>query len=414
MTSPVSFLGAKIVRRIDKKDKAGLNALNDETLKMQKPWQEGLNLPKCKIKSIPGSYIVEYKLKGDPADFDQNPLTEKHLDNLFNNLFILDRNQIYHSNLSKDNVLFDNDDKGSVQLNSLSYADNYKLTNNKQFSFFDKEENERSFFPSNADSFEWMNFCQYVDNIESYRNKYFAIEDYLSAKSSYHRKRAMFLERSGFDKDDKALRSEIIKEEVFKNPSNSLIRYTNDKFRIYNKRLQADNNYNNDENPIVRFASILDLFYSAKELIDLKQKALNNQNSTKDIMEKEYYKYELEIVNSTLQTVLEEAFKKADANFKGENYTSIGGLYLGNSYDNKLFVELFDEIEAEEDDIEKGEKIYDIITYYNNLIEDWDFVNNSHYKKAYQKHNIKTPNSAIVRMPALSGHWVSRIAYRQI
>ncbi len=429
MTGPVSFVDTRTIniKRMQGGKSPEFEQINNEFVKSNQLAREGVDVPRYTGNLFHKEWNYIWKCKGKPADFKENPLTEKHLNNLFKNLLILDTKGHYHTDLSSEHILFDDDKNQSVQINSLAFVNDFKSFD-KNF-IFDKEDFGRTYLPSNADNFEWMNFSQYINDIESYSDKYKEIEKYLKVKSDYCRNRAIFLEKNGFSINDKALRFEIIKEEIFKNPTSSLIRYTNDKLKTYNKRLEADSDWKNSENPHMRFNSVITLLHSAIELIDLKQKAQQLQKSSNDFIEKEYYKSEEEILDLTLEKILDEAYSKGKDSFIGKNYKSIGGLYLGNKYDEELFYELFEEIDnpldkytnesqdeinndseeffdepynqiKEDFDFWRKERIYDVIQYYNNLIDDWDFDNNEKYKRSYLR-NVKP--SLIIQMP--SGVW---------
>ncbi len=111
-------------------------------IREKEPWEMGSLLHEYEILSEisqkvkttqRGDCIFRNRKRGDistlvsgkPSDIDSNPFTEKHIDRLLRNLYRLDKSGIIHSDLSRPNLLLD--DNYNVNIIDYQWGEKYIL-----------------------------------------------------------------------------------------------------------------------------------------------------------------------------------------------------------------------------------------------------------------------------------------------
>ena len=79
--------------------------------------REGIDAPNYQaLPFVSGEELgVKYTIKGDPASFRENPITEAHIDNLLQNFYLMDKMGLYHRNLSSPNIFYSKNGKVEIK-----------------------------------------------------------------------------------------------------------------------------------------------------------------------------------------------------------------------------------------------------------------------------------------------------------
>ncbi|MBQ7286934.1 MAG: hypothetical protein IJW73_04150 [Candidatus Gastranaerophilales bacterium] len=138
----------------------------------------GVDVPQYVVKEY------EYKTKGERASYYGNPITNKHLGNVFKNIFLLDKNGIYHKDLDIEHVFYD--EQGNVEIDCFRFAQK-----------FAKNEPALPDFvaPTNQFNYETASLALYMENIYDNNAKRVFVENYLSECAKFHQKRAGMMAR---------------------------------------------------------------------------------------------------------------------------------------------------------------------------------------------------------------------------
>ncbi|MCQ2754007.1 MAG: hypothetical protein MJ231_03050 [bacterium] len=123
-----------------------------------------------------GKFLISSFVDGKPADRYTNPFTEKHIDRLLRNLYRLDKSKIIHSDLSRPNLLLDQDN--NVNIIDYQWADVYNIY--EKYSNFALRNSFYPYFesPNNASMFEAAGLAGYVKQMptsgqEDFLKKYY-------------------------------------------------------------------------------------------------------------------------------------------------------------------------------------------------------------------------------------------------
>lgn len=176
------------------------------------------------------NYLVTTFVEGTESQKSPVPLTRSHFDSLFDGLSKLDEKGLYHGDLHPGNILVTDDGKANI----IDYEWGEKI---KKRNFFNEEiKRNRQFpdfiMPANAQMLETAAIPEYLSKSNHPKTTF---TDYLKAKSSYHTKRASFIETRILKKQGKispaelmimkkAKRYEECSTKVLKNPSDDVIR----------------------------------------------------------------------------------------------------------------------------------------------------------------------------------------------
>lgn len=165
-----------------------------------------------------GKFLLSTLVAGTPADINSNPFTSKYIDRLLRNLYRLDKSGIIHSDLSRPNLLLDNEN--NVNIIDYQWADKYDL-NQTSYNF-----NLRNAAfapieaPNNANMFESAALAGYSRKIPKNDLQVF-LKNYYSNKAHY------------VEKNIKRLNSFIQSEDCYSNSVNNLVDFEQAKLKAY-------------------------------------------------------------------------------------------------------------------------------------------------------------------------------------
>ncbi len=355
--------------------------------------REGINAPNYQaLPFVRGSELgVKYTIEGEPANFENNPITKEHIENLLQNFYLMDKMGLYHRNLSLPNIFYS--ESGKVEIGSMREAAKY-IQENGGFSL--KNSEILSFtMPSNAEAFETQSLCRYLSRIEEDDKKDELIRTYLKEKSDYHKFRADFLQAKGFKDTDRAVLFETAQSEVFKAPSDGIVNYTEWKLEAIRTRKNATIMWHKANgcldgkiNPTERFASVVMMLSVLKNTISLRDNAALLSENAASPAERQYFAFEKELLDLWVDNIYADTKRGGEDNFCNKDFANGKGLFLGRTEDRELFDELYREIDPKSPAQEAEKSIDAVIEYYKNLIADWTPEENQRYKMYYLKQTV--------------------------
>ncbi len=305
---------------------------------------------------------LEYTTKGEIASAKTNPVNRKHLTNLFKNLFYLDKAGICHDLLSKDHIFFSKN--GDVELDCFRYSYNFVKKPNKT-----RQETEDAHsikmpnfvMPSNSVSLETLFLSDYINDIRGSAQKDDFIRSYLKEKSKYHQKRTDMLASRGFKPLDDTVQYEVIQSEVFKNPTMTVMDYTESKAKLFKKLDIAYNSYDEQaaEKALAYFDCLIDI-------LKLKENARISSLTSSNDDESKYFAFESEILNKIFEDYRRDTLGVAEEFYLDDLYDSLYEQhdtdYCANNdkivHDNKakrkLFMKLYSDIDPDNKTMEEN------------------------------------------------------------
>lgn len=160
-----------------------------------------------------------------------------HFRDLFSSLFELDKRGIFHGDLNPDNIVIQ--PNGKVGFFDYKWARIVEKVNAFDGKKIQKCLMPKSMFIENAQMFEMASIPKYLKELNPQWGEYF-IREYLSAKSEYHQNRYEFLKKytkNWRNKEEKnivaqSLAMEKAKAEVYKNPSEAVLKIEEKKFQF--------------------------------------------------------------------------------------------------------------------------------------------------------------------------------------
>lgn len=188
-------------------------------------------------------YLLSTKVNGESADPETMPWTSEHLKNLFDGLFKMDKECVYHGDLNTGNMKLTPD--GGV--NFLDYQWTHKVPATEIFNEKKESTLPGFIYPENSQMFEMAEIPYYLMKMpEGNQPKQF-FKQYLQAKSDYHQKRYDFINKQITDKKilinvanaEKARAFEKAQAEVYKNPSDNVLKTEAKKIQFLNSFREA-------------------------------------------------------------------------------------------------------------------------------------------------------------------------------
>lgn len=156
-----------------------------------------------------------YKIFGNIADTINNPIKNEHLENIFDNLLLMDKNKLMHGDLDKSHVFF-SQNSPNVEFDCFRYGYLFEEGGARL-----KREFPSSIYPSNSFQYEGNCIGAYLSELPSEEIRNAFVLNYLSSSSKFHAQRAEYFA-------DKAsshqIRYEKLQAELFKNPDENLIK----------------------------------------------------------------------------------------------------------------------------------------------------------------------------------------------
>ncbi|MBQ3641893.1 hypothetical protein II906_08230, partial [bacterium] len=194
-------------------------------------------------------YLISTFIQGKSVRYPERPWSPHSFQSLFNVMFALDKEGIYHNDINQGNCLIDN--RAEVNIIDYQFAEKFKIDDTRKN---DKEFKTPYFMmPSNAQMFEMASLPWYFLSMEKTAKKqeiHDCFKTYLDIKSSYAQKRADYLASLG--SNPQKTEYESLQAKFFKNPSEDMINLQAKKLQIlysFRKTFSIiDNNSKNDKN----------------------------------------------------------------------------------------------------------------------------------------------------------------------
>lgn len=399
--SPVSFTGTNIV--LDSKIMGRENFWDEAKNAGIMREKGGVDVPI--INAVPLKYkewrpIGEYRIKGDRADVNTNPIEEKHFKSLFKNLFLIDKPHGYHGNLNLQNLYFS--DNGGVEITTFRYLSSFRMNDDDTFtpSGKSKQHTPPNFMPSNAENFEEYGLSRYLRTIKADGAKYEFMKKYLAARGEmYNSKRLEMLLQNEFSFSSDAVRYEAVQKEIFKDPRPEVVDFNLKKMEMYAKKHDsilawADGNGQLDGilKPKARFNSIVLMLDCLKDSVRLSKMAEYLSVNSLNTDEAEYFELEKQKIDYFADEVLKGVKVRGSFNFNDKDYdakivggtkTTGKGLYLGFKESLTAFNRLYSKIDLNNPYEDTLTSIEDLMKHYTKLIHSWDPSMNSIFKGDY-------------------------------
>ncbi len=357
--------------------------LDKEANQAERARQRGVNVPKYKIKKDEDSEHVKqirYETAGDIPDVNNNPIRHKHFKNLFKNLYYLDRAGIFHNDLDKSHVFFQDD--GNVEIDCFRYSLNFYKGYNNLKGNDGSIRTPEFMFPSNEDTFKEHCLGEYVGKLNEDR-RYDFVKDYLEQRSNYHARRGDLLVNRGFHLNNKAVQYEDIQAEVFLHPSNQVVNYEIKKLDNYALKREAFTEWDEGGgacghkiSPERRFNAILLNLECLEDAIDMRNEAEYLSRCAESKAERKYFEFETECAKKRVDNLYNDTKGMGEWNFNDFN----SGIYLGSQDEKEFFTFLFDEVNP--NDIFPD--IREIKEFYTALAKRWNPELNSNYKTEFE------------------------------
>ena len=188
-------------------------------------------------------FILSTKVKGiSPAPYN-NPWTERHLKNLFDGMFEMDKEGFYHGDLNNGNIKIE--ENGNVNFIDYQWA-----TKTSKCNYFadHPQENLPRFIPvQNAQMFEMAELPYYLVKMENPKEAKSFLNLYLKVKSDYHQKRVDFMTelKRNWTKSyeipyiQKAIDFEKAQATIYKNPDDNILKIETLKIQFLNSFREA-------------------------------------------------------------------------------------------------------------------------------------------------------------------------------
>ncbi len=135
-------------------------------------------------------YLLSTKVEGEAANFEKKPWTNSYLKNLFDTMFEMDKEGLYHGDLNNGNMKLDD---GTVNFLDFQWA---SKVNKGEFFL----ENKESILPpfiinENSQMFEMAELPYYIKQMEKTDDAIMFLSNYLACKANYHKKRYDLIEQ---------------------------------------------------------------------------------------------------------------------------------------------------------------------------------------------------------------------------
>ena len=167
----------------------------------------GINTPKI-------SADKKYKIYGMEADPKTNPVDGRHFKSILDDIFKMDKGEIYHGDLEKAHIFYSKDGKAEVDCFRFGY-----LFSEKPWEI--EREFPKAMYPTNATQFENLSLGHYISKISDDTEKTNFLSEYLKESSIFHQKRADFLIQSHKGTPEQ-IQYEKLQAELFNEPDSEI------------------------------------------------------------------------------------------------------------------------------------------------------------------------------------------------
>lgn len=245
-------------------------------------------------------YLASSIVKGKPLGY-QNNISQKLMDNIVDELYKYDSNNLMFYDLNINNIIIDKDkdEAGFIDFEFMEFKNQKQINTN---AFNDIHNIGRNFFhpqKSNINSFENRSLGKFIIDIEKRDGAKEAekfVEKYLKSLSKYHRKNAILYKKlhntPQSNISDSAVKYETILSRIYEKPTTKIkqiekelitLRYTTLNYHLYCHRKNEGKLIEGDIETYGNFDNyIKDMNKSAnnilKELNEISSQNINNQD----------------------------------------------------------------------------------------------------------------------------------------
>lgn len=307
-----------------------------------------------------------YKVFGNMADALNNPIKSEHLENIFDNLLLMDKNKLIHGDLEKSHVFY-SPNSMNVEFDCFRFGFLFEEGAARL-----KREFPQSIYPSNAFQYEGNCIGAYLSELPSEdARKAFSL-NYLVLSSKFHAQRAEYL----IDKaNNNQIKYEKLQADLFKNPDDNLIKLFRQRtdfkykdrlaFTEWDEGFGACGNKIDEKRTTDAVVMYFDVIKSNIEYLK-SVKNLKNSNSNQKI--KEYLKFEEEYGQHWLNNYTDSTKGMAEWTMNPEN--SVNKLNKNVSQaDKDAFSQIFNEFSSASSPDEKMTLINKCKILYQKIIK---------------------------------------------
>lgn len=176
-----------------------------------------------RLSSIAGKFGIntpeisagrKYKIYGMEADPKTNPIDRRHFKSVLEDIFKMDKGEIYHGDLEKAHIFYSKD--GSTEIDCFRFG---YLFSEKPWEL--DREFPKAMYPTNAVQFENWSLGHYISKISDNTEKTNVLSEYLKESSAFYQKRADFLAKSKKGTPEQ-IQYEKLKSELFSEPDSEI------------------------------------------------------------------------------------------------------------------------------------------------------------------------------------------------
>ena len=313
--APISF---KAVHRVISGKTHGIddNGIKTDMEMASNARKNGVDVPKYVVKEF------SYETKGEKASFYRNPISKKHLESVFKNIFILDKQGIYHNDLDLEHIYYATD--GSIEIDCFRFAQKLQKNNPTLPEFV---------APTNQINFETASLAKYTSTIFDENEKRNFVADYLKASAKFHQKRSGLIARTletgnSENYSPKMLDYEQVKAQALQNIDDDKISLTLQRLDFLGKQRMAFTEWDEGNGACGhefskerRINSILMYFDALNSAIEYSNQAKKLSQNSQGV-ESKYYAYEAKSGEFFANTYLSWMRGMAKYNFQDEKMGS--------------------------------------------------------------------------------------------
>ena len=179
--SPISF--ASRHRVVANKGGVSEREIKKEFDMAQNARSIGVNVPEYNIA------YFRYRTEGRKANPQRNPITSEHLDSVFKNIALMDKNGINHNDLDIEHIYYGKN--GKVEIDCFRFADRLKIGSPILPEFM---------APTNLLNYEAASIAPYVNEFYDDETRNSFVSDYLEATSKFHKEKSEQIAQDMIDK----------------------------------------------------------------------------------------------------------------------------------------------------------------------------------------------------------------------
>ncbi|MBQ8636203.1 hypothetical protein IJ425_08645 [bacterium] len=315
LVNPISFMAKH--RVVVGKKGVTENEIKNEYSMAQNARNIGVGVPEYSVA------YLKYNTEGKKANPNTNPITKEHLDSVFKNIYLMDKNGINHNDLDIQHVYYGNE--GKVEIDCFRFADRFKRNNPALPDFF---------APTNQINYETASIAPYVEKFYSQDSRNLFVSDYLEASSKFHKKRSEYMAQDILEKGEnsefstKMLNYEILKADVTENPDNQMVFLMLQKLDFLGKQRRAFTKWDESNGACGHEFSLEGRIDSIPMYLDAVESAINYSQMAKELSKENqgrralYFDYESQLGEFYANTYLSWIKGMANWNFEDDRMLS--------------------------------------------------------------------------------------------